>query len=226
MTALSSIPSSERQKPAPLHRWQPATWADYCDRRDELEQDEARWQLFFDTNSLLVVDMSWEDINHAAICDLFTMLIGFWLAHNPNHTLTSLGRCLLEKQPLKAGSPDLVVYLGENYPKWEPGETRRVDLHQWPVPNLIGEVADTTLATDLDEKKKLYASIGIPEYWVIDVRGAQIFIFQLTETAGYQICEASSVLTGVSTVLLENTIQMMTEASNGQAALWFSQQLA
>nr|WP_233428096.1 Uma2 family endonuclease [Planktothrix agardhii] len=24
---------------------------------------------------------------------------------------------------------------------------------------------------DLDEKKQLYAGLGVPEYWVIDIRG-------------------------------------------------------
>ncbi|MBP0031090.1 MAG: Uma2 family endonuclease [Roseofilum sp. Guam] len=37
--------------------------------------------------------------------------------------------------------------------------------------DLVGEISDTTLSSDLDQKKHLYASFCIPEYWVIDVKG-------------------------------------------------------
>lgn len=39
---------------------------------------------------------------------------------------------------------------------------------------LIVEVSDSTLASDLSFKHALYASGGVPEYWVVDVRGAVI----------------------------------------------------
>jgi len=39
---------------------------------------------------------------------------------------------------------------------------------------LIVEVADTTLKTDLKRKAAIYARHGVPEYWVVDVRGREI----------------------------------------------------
>ena len=45
--------------------------------------------------------------------------------------------------------------------------------------NLVGEISDPTLSTDLDEKKHLYAELGIPEYWVVDVQGKRVFCFHL-----------------------------------------------
>lgn len=226
MTALSiTHPSSASSEPRPLYRWQPATWAKYCDRRDALAEADGHQRLFFNENSLLVVDMSWEGINHAAICDLFIAMLFAWFAQNPDQTFTSLGRCLLEKEPFRAGAPDLVVYLGETYPQGKEGEPRAVNLRQWPVPDLIGEVSDTTLATDLDEKKQLYAAMKIPEYWVVDVRGGRVLIFSLDKRGVYQPCEASNTLAGLSTVLLEATLQKMAQESNGKAALWFAQQI-
>jgi Uma2 family endonuclease len=35
---------------------------------------------------------------------------------------------------------------------------------------LLVEVADSSLAYDLGEKKAAYARAGIPEYWVVDLR--------------------------------------------------------
>jgi Uma2 family endonuclease len=47
-----------------------------------------------------------------------------------------------------------------------------------PVPlasvALLVEVADTTLANDLKVKAPIYARHGVPEYWVVDVKGRAI----------------------------------------------------
>lgn len=39
---------------------------------------------------------------------------------------------------------------------------------------LLVEVSDTTLDIDLGRKKRIYAEAGIPEYWVVDLKGSQI----------------------------------------------------
>jgi Uma2 family endonuclease len=206
-----------------LRSWYPATWDEYATLRDEIDLERAR--LFFD-QGWLWVDMGSEGINHASVSDLFTMLFFIWASRHPDQVFTSLGRCLLEKAPVKAGAPDLVLYLGENYPRWQPGELRRIDLKQWPVPNLVGEISDTTLTTDLDEKKQIYAALGIPEYWVIDVLGRRIFIFQLQDGQRYQECVESQVLAGLSRKLLNQALQKLVEESNIQVATWLSQHLS
>ncbi|MEM0981478.1 MAG: hypothetical protein AAGH78_14530 [Cyanobacteria bacterium P01_H01_bin.58] len=106
MTASSPTANTETDI-TPLYHWQTATWENYCVYRDAPNNDRLR--LYFDDAALLVMDMGWEGIDHASFCDLFTMILGFWFAQHPNQQFTSLGRCLLEKQPLKAGAPDLVL---------------------------------------------------------------------------------------------------------------------
>lgn len=60
--------------------------------------------------------------------------------------------------------PDVIV--------WDPIRA------QGPVPRervlLAVEVSDTTLSDDLGYKRALYASAGIPEYWIIDLRGRAV----------------------------------------------------
>jgi Uma2 family endonuclease len=64
--------------------------------------------------------------------------------------------------------PDIVV--------WDPKDAN-ID-PDGPLPasavKLVVEVADTTLADDLGEKAADYASGGLAEYWVLDVKGRQI----------------------------------------------------
>jgi Uma2 family endonuclease len=204
-------------------QWQIATWDDYIALRDGNEIEHIR--LFFD-EGWLWLEMGGEGINHASVTNLFTMLIAFWKQLHPEQTLTSLGGCQLEKTGKKASAPDLVIYGGDRVPRWEAGQRRFINLDQVRVPDLVGEISDTTLATDLDEKKRLYASLGIPEYWVIDVKGRQVLAFQLQHSGSYQACDVSQVLPGLPIALLEQTVERLATEANTDAALWFSQQIA
>jgi Uma2 family endonuclease len=219
MTAISPSQISTVSSP---HQWQRATWQDYLALRDAPTQERIR--LAFDQGWLWVA-MGGEGINHAGVSDLFTSLLFLWAIQHPEQLFTSLGRCLLEKPETQACAPDLVLYVGADYPQWQPGEPRRIDLSRSRVPDLVGEIADTTLASDLDEQKHLYAALGIPEYWVVDVRGQRVFAFRLQENGEYQICEASRALAGLPIALLEEALQRLSEGTNTSAAAWFTQQI-
>jgi len=209
---------------ATASQWTTATWEDYLVVRDDSKNDNIG--LFFNCDRLLVIDMGKEGINHASINNLFTMLFAFWFSQTPGLIFTSLGGCLLEKPKKQAASPDLMLYLGSEYPTWQTGERRYINLEQWRVPNLVGEIADTTLTTDLDEKKHLYADLGIPEYWVVDVQGLRLFAFQLQSNGKYQECTTSVALSGLPIALLNQTLQRLNAETNGSVAMWFGQQIA
>ena len=40
------------------------------------------------------------------------------------------------------------------------------------------EYANASLSTDLQEKKRLYADAGIPEYWVVNLRDMTVLVFR------------------------------------------------
>ncbi len=206
----------------PLRQWINATWEDYVALRDAPIGE--RMRLAFDRGRLWI-DMGGEGINHSGGSDLFVTLLFLWAIQHTEETYSSFGRCLLEKPKTQACSPDLVLYIGADYPQWREGEPRRVDLTKWRVPDLVGEISDTTLASDLDEKKHLYAALGIPEYWVIDVRGRQVFAFLLDENDQYQDCTHSVALKGLAISLLEQALQKLSEGTNTSAAAWFAQEI-
>ena len=213
--------------------WEVATWEDYLRYRDVLpvsvgssdETELTEMRLFFNDGYLLV-EMGNEGINHSRFNHLFTMLFAFWFAsRQPEQPLDVLGGCVLEKPQKQAASPDIVLYIGGNSPQWKEGEPRRINLDEWRVPDLVGEIGDTTLATDLDEKKKLYAQLEIPEYWVVDIQGKRVLAFRLQENGKYCQCTVSQAVTGLPILLLEQTLLRL-ESDNFAAALWFSQQIA
>ena len=222
MTTLISTVKSDKLVTS-LSQWEIATWENYITHRNSSTDEKIK--LYYYQNQLLI-QMGKEGINHACISDLFIMLFAFWFAQHPKQVLNTYGGCLLEKPPKRSGAPDIVVYLGEDYPKWQQGESRYINLEQWRVPNLVGEISDTTLATDLDEKKHLYADLNIPEYWVIDVKAQRVFAFQLQENGKYQECESSLALKGLPIAILEETLTRLERETNSSAANWFAQQIS
>jgi Uma2 family endonuclease len=65
--------------------------------------------------------------------------------------------------------PDLAVV---------PGAIRDYTHHAPTVALLIVEVADSSLATDTTTKAELYATAGVPEYWVLDIPHSQLIVFR------------------------------------------------
>jgi Uma2 family endonuclease len=59
----------------------------------------------------------------------------------------------------------------------------RADRNPWKTPVrgqdcvLVVEVAETSLATDRTTKMALYATVGIPEYWIVDLAGRTIEVY-------------------------------------------------
>jgi Uma2 family endonuclease len=219
MTA--SLPHAETKHD--IH-WQSATWADYERYRDEPQASD-RWRLFFNDGCLMVQDMGWEGIGHAQVKDLFIMLLTVWFMAHPDTIGQSMSGCLMEKSGQQAAAPDLLLYVGAGAPEWQPGEPRRIDLGKWRLPDLVGEVSDTTLGSDLAEMKDLYEALGVPEYWVVDVIGRRVLVFCLQADGKYQECTVSNVLPGLSIALLEAAIEHYSQSSNLSTATWFMQRI-
>ncbi|MFM6451525.1 MAG: Uma2 family endonuclease, partial [Planktothrix sp.] len=70
-----------------------------------------------------------------------------------------------------------------------------------------------------------YAALGIPEYWVIDIRGKRAIAFRLQDNGKYQEITTSVALNGLPIVLLELTLEQLEKTNNFNAAFWFSQQI-
>ncbi len=197
-----------------------ATWQEYV-----MLRDGADWRKISFYEGWLWADMGKEGPNHASFSDLVTAVFFLWAILHPDDSLQSYGRCLIENPETESCAPDLVLYKGENIPKWQPGEPRRIMTPRDRLPDLVGEIGDTTLSQDLDEQKQLYASLQIPEYWVIDVKGCRIFAFGLSELGLYEVIETSRSLTGLPIALVEQALERLATETNTAAASWLMQQM-
>ena len=206
---------------APMIANRQATWEEYL-YRVENPQSELEC-VFFNCGAMWTEDTGNEGINHARFNKLFTLILGFWFARLEDVKFELMGGCVLEKPNYQGAAPDEVVYIGGNAPRYQAGEPRRVNLNNWRVPDLAIEIADTTLASDLDEKKQLYLTLEIPEYWVVDVRGKRVLAFRLVD-GQYQQCIESIALRGLPIELLDQTLARMDD-DNGNVAMWFAAQI-
>jgi Uma2 family endonuclease len=67
---------------------------------------------------------------------------------------------------------------------------RRADFYSDKLPEaadvlLLIEVSDSSLAFDQGVKLNLYARYGVPEYWVVDVKGERIVTYREPTSMGY-----------------------------------------
>src|SRR5205085_9239839 len=65
--------------------------------------------------------------------------------------------------------PDLAVVAGSR---------RDLATRQATSAVLVVEVADSSLDLDTTTKEELYATAGVPDYWVIDLENRQLLIFR------------------------------------------------
>ncbi len=209
--------------PVIIDRQSSATWEDYLHRVENPQSELDLERVFFNCGVMWVEDMGNEGINHARFNKLLTMILYGWFVRLGDVKFDLLGGCVIEKPPHQGAAADEVLYIGGNAPKYKSGGSRRVNLTEWRVPDLAVEIADTTLSSDLDEKKQLYLALAIPEYWVVDVRGKRVLAFRLVD-GKYQECIESVALTGLPIELLDRTLERMDD-DNGNVAIWFAAQI-
>ena len=93
--------------------------------------------------------MGSERPNHASLSDLIPAIFFGWAFLHPDMPLQSYRRCLIEHPETQACAPDLVLYRGDDIPRWQSGAPRRIVAPSQRLPDLVGEISDTTLSLDL-----------------------------------------------------------------------------
>ncbi len=98
-----------------------------------------------------------------------------------------------------------------------------MNLDRYPAPDLVVEVAKTSLLDDLGSKRSLYEELSVAEYWVVDVKKAQVTAFERLDQ-GSQRIKISQVLPGFEISVLEEALRRSREADQSQVGAWLLQQ--
>lgn len=128
--------------------------------------------------------------------------------------------CSYRKPGVREAQPDASYYIGERV-NLAPTGSSVVNLDNNAPPDLAIEIADTSLADDLGAKRILYEDLAVAEYWVVDVKKAQIIAFKIIANGGSQRISESNVLPGLAIALLEEGLRQSREIDNTSVASWF-----
>ncbi|MEH2268857.1 MAG: Uma2 family endonuclease [Nostoc sp.] len=135
---------------------------------------------------------------------------------------TGLDTTTFRKTGVQDCQPDVAYYLRERA-QTIPAGTGIVSLDRYPAPDLIIEIAKTSLLDDLGTKRSLYEELGVAEYWVVDVQNAQIIAYAIADQGSKRIQE-SQVLPGLAMSTLEEALHRSREINQSEVGTWLLSQ--
>jgi Uma2 family endonuclease len=137
--------------------------------------------------------------------------------------LTTKDGCSYRKTGFDEFQPDISCYVGETADAI-PWGTRVVNLDEYPMPSLVIEVSDISLADDLGTKRLQYEEVRIPEYWIVKVQAMQILAFSIAPDGSTRRVYTSLVLPGLRLEILEQALQRSRQENQSMTTAWLMQQ--
>ncbi|APB32921.1 Uncharacterized protein conserved in cyanobacteria [Gloeomargarita lithophora Alchichica-D10] len=157
--------------------------------------------------------------NHAVINLIISLLVELYCIVRgvPFRGLTNAS---YRKQGLRECQPDSSFYLGDSVTSAPIGR-EIANLDQYAPPDLVIEIADSSLADDLGMKRLLYEEMQVREYWVIDAQQLEIFAFAIDENLGSRRIGESLVLEGLAMAVVFEALQKSLEMDHAQLGQWW-----
>lgn len=206
------------QTQLPTDTWVTATWDEYLTALDDPIYSNARGYYF---NGRMRLEMSPLGNPHSRDHFIISLAVGFF-ASLRGIDLDGHDNCTYRKTGFDEAQPDASFYIGANA-EIIPWETTIIDLDQFPAPDLVIEVAYSSLADDQGEKRLLYESLGVQEYWIIDVQSVKVIAFEVKNQGSYRIKE-SHVLPGLQMGILEEAFRRSRQTNHGKVSAWLLSQ--
>lgn len=202
----------------PTDTWVTATWDEYLTALNDPIYSNARGYYF---NGRMRLEMSPLGNPHSRDHFIISLAVGFF-ASLRGIDLDGHDNCTYRKTGFDEAQPDASFYIGANA-EIIPWETTIIDLDQFPTPDLVIEVAYSSLADDKGEKRLLYESLGVQEYWIIDVQAVKVIAFKVENQGSYRIKE-SQILPGLEMGILEEAFRRSRQTNHGKVSAWLLSQ--
>jgi Uma2 family endonuclease len=199
--------------------WIATTWEDFLQISQEVSNDKAKFYYF---QGSYYSEMG-VGADHAFVNTVVIILISLYCMKR-NILAKGYTNCSYRKVGIRECQPDISYYVGDRTQN-APQSSAIVDLDESLPPDIVIEIADTSLGYDLGAKRLLYEEVRVGEYWVIDVQNMKITAFRILQGLGSERIIESSVFGGLHLSLLEEALQRSREIDNSQVGAWFMEQL-
>ncbi len=207
------------QVPTILDSWQPASWEDFIKIADD--PDSAKLKGYYYEGNMRFEPMS-TGSDHSKDHTIIILGVGLF-ASLQGIPINGHDGCSYRKHRFNEFQPDISYYIGESADVI-PWGTRVIDLEQYPLPNLVIEISDTSLKDDLGAKRLQYEDLGIAEYWIVNVQARQILAFAIAPDSSIRRVRESQVLPGLKLEILEQALQRSLQENQSATTAWLMAQ--
>ncbi len=194
--------------------WMTASWDDYVRILEDPVHEKSKGYYYKGHMRLEMLPVSFDHGNdHVVVIfavNLFTAMKGI-----PS---TGLDTTTFRKTGVRDCQPDVSYYL-DSSARVIPSGTGIVNLDLYPAPNLVIEIAKSSILDDVGAKRSLYEELGVAEYWVVDVQNAQVLAYAMADQGSKRIQE-SLVLPGLTMAVLEEALRRSRETDQSQVGSW------
>ncbi|MCA6585077.1 MAG: Uma2 family endonuclease [Pseudanabaena sp.] len=208
-------------KPASNHlnTWISAPWTEFVEICDA--PDSAKCKSYYYKQQMRFEDIS-TGSDHAKVHMTVIMSVGLF-ASIQGIPLNGHDCCSYRQSGKTEFQPDVSYYIGDNADAIAWG-TRIIDLEQYPLPDLVIEISDTTFNDDLGTKRLQYEELGIKEYWIVNVQTMKIYVFAIAPDGSSHHIRQSLVLSGLKLEILEQALERSRQANQSTVTAWLMQQ--
>jgi Uma2 family endonuclease len=207
------------QTQTPLDTWLPAPWPEFVNIADA--PDSAKLKSYYYNGKMRFEPMS-TGSDHSKDHMTIIMSVGLF-ATLQGIPINGHDGCSYRKTGSTEFQPDASYYIGDNADVI-PWGTRVIDLDRYPLPDLVIEISDTSLADDLGAKRLQYEDLRISEYWIVNVQIMQIFAFTIAPDGSNRRIRESLVLSGLNLGILEQALQRSRQENQSETTAWLMEQ--
>jgi Uma2 family endonuclease len=206
---------SELKTRLPTDVWVVASWEEFIEMADNPAYKKAK--CYYRNGQMRIETMSVRP-DRASDCAIALLAVNLFCTIK-GISVNGFNKCSYRKIGVRECQPDVSYYIGDRA-KLAPQGTAIANLDVTPPPDLVIEVADSTLADDIGEKRLLYEELKVAEYWVVDVQKSEIIAFAIIADNGSRRIVQSEVLPGLTIALLEEALQRSRTQDQAQVGSW------